>query len=533
MKRTLSYILSFAFICSALVITGYEDRINENSNVSAEAAETSEITEAVKEAVTEVPKVTDTVEVTDVPAVTEPAAVTETTTVTETKKERQFDYKTSVAGKITLTNYIGKDKDVVIPSEIDGHPVTAIGAIFMNNKDVTSVVIPNSVTSIRMYAFRCCSNLTSVTLPSGLEEIDDETFRECTSLTSVVIPEGVKRIGWEAFSGCTELSSITFPDSVTDIGKKAFKDTKWYNEHPDGIVYAGKCIYRYKGTMPENTSLVIPDSVKGICDEAFAYCDGMVSVTLPQNLEKIDSAVFYGCSGLTEITIPSGVKQINVSTFAECTGLKEIRIPENVEYGCTGLTSVELPESLQFVNISLFENCTSLKSVTIPENYRDIASYAFKNCKSLTSVKIPESVNVIEDEAFSGCTGLTEIIIQGNPEMISSTAFSGCSSDLVMYGRKDAKIKYYGFEEDGHMFSRECTLEEFAAISGIKFADISTLQKSENSGASSGSSNTAGKVHNSPATGQKGIAGTIALCIFSGILSVVSRKRKCSQKIYN
>ena len=140
---------------------------------------------------------------------------------------------------------------------------------------------------------------------------------------------------------------------------------------------------------------------------------------------------------------------------------------------------------------------------------------------------------MIEDEAFSGCTGLTEIIMQGNPEMISSTAFSGCSSDLVMYGRKDAKIKYFGIEEDGHMFTRECTLEEFAAISGIKFADISTLQKSENAGVSSGSSNTAGKVHNSPATGQKGIAGTIALCIFSGILSVVSRKRKCSQKIYN
>ena len=117
MKRTLSYILSFAFICSSFMITVHKDGTNENLFVSAEDAAVTEkaaATEAVS--VTEVPKVTDAAEVTEASAVTEPAAVIETTTVTETKKERQFDYRTSVAGKITLTNYIGKDKDVVIPS---------------------------------------------------------------------------------------------------------------------------------------------------------------------------------------------------------------------------------------------------------------------------------------------------------------------------------------------------------------------------------------------------------------------------------
>ena len=94
-------------------------------------------------------------------------------------------------------------------------------------------------------------------------------FSNCTGLTSVTIPNSVTSIGSNAFYGCTSLTSVTIPNSVTSIGESAFYNTAWYNNQPDGVVYAGKVLYAYKGTMPANTSITIEEGTLEIAVSAF------------------------------------------------------------------------------------------------------------------------------------------------------------------------------------------------------------------------------------------------------------------------
>ena len=161
---------------------------------------------------------------------------------------------------------------------------------------LTSIRIPNSVTSIYDDAFSSCISLTSLTIPNSVTSIGKNAFACCISLTSITIPNSVTSIGWSAFGGCTGLTSITIPNSVTTIGSSAFDGTGWYNNQPNGLVYAGNVAYnRYKGTMPNNTSITIKDGTVGIAGSAFSGCSGLTSITIPNSVANIGEWAFYSC----------------------------------------------------------------------------------------------------------------------------------------------------------------------------------------------------------------------------------------------
>ena len=373
--------------------------------------------------------------------------------------------------------------------------VTSIGGgAFSYCTGLTSVTIGNSVTSIGDYAFSHCTGLTSITIPDSVTSIDWYAFSGCTGLTSVTIPDSVTRIGERAFYNCTGLTSVTIPDSVTSIGSNAFDNTAWYNNQPNGLVYAGKVAYKYKGTMPNNTSIVLKEGTLGIADDAFYDCTGLTSVTIPNSVTSIGVDAFSHCTGLTSVTIGNSVTSIGSYAFYWCTGLTNVTIPDSVTsigsnafyntlwynnqpnglvyagkvayeykgtmpsnasivleegtlgiggsafYKCTGLTSITIPDSVTSIGYSAFEGCTGLTSIVIPDSVTSIGGSAFRGCTGLTSVTIGNSVTSIGNYAFSGCTGLTSVTIGNSVTSVGDSAFWGCGRLIEVYNKSTLSI---------------------------------------------------------------------------------------------
>ena len=365
-----------------------------------------------------------------------------TITIGESSEEEPYDYlsdfeySVDINKRVTITGYNGTRSNLIIPREIKGYSVTSI---------------------------------------------DNDAFRGCTSLTSITIPNSVTSIGFSAFFGCSNLSKIVIPDSVTDIGYDAFDDTSWYNNQPNGVIYAGQVVYKYKGEMPENTAIILnegtkiingyvfrdcmnltsitipnsvteigistfenctnleymtmPNSVTSIGSSAFYGCSSLTSINISDGVTEIDSDAFKGCSSLTSITIPDSVTSIGYDAFRCCSSLKNINIPNSVTsigdsafYGCSSLTSINIPDGVTELYGSVFDHCSSLTSITIPDSVTSIGFRAFEGCSSLTSITIPDSVTSIDNDAFRGCTSLTSITIPNSVTSIGDGAFRCCSS---------------------------------------------------------------------------------------------------------
>ena len=347
-----------------------------------------------------------------------------------------------------------------LPSITIPNSVTSISdEVFCGCSGLTSVTIPNSVTSIGKSAFMGCDGLTTVTIPNSVTSIGDYAFAFIYGLTSITISNSVKSIGECAFKNCESLTSINIPNSVTSIGKDAFSETAWYNTQPDGVVYAGKVVYTYKGkeSMSYNSQIIIEEGTLGISD--YAFSEGcLASITIPSSLKAIGNYAFYGCRVLSSVTIPNGVTSIGKSAFAQCWDLSSVTIPSSIKViddytfqGCRSLTSIAIPNSLSTIGDYAFENCSSLTSVDIPNSVTSIGFSAFDSCTSLASITIPNSVEYIGRNAFRECRGLNSVTIGSGVTNIGSDAFSKCEkmSDVYSFAPKLTTNIYSYLEHEG------------------------------------------------------------------------------------
>ena len=250
-------------------------------------------------------------------------------TVPESAPAFVYTYEKNGIG-FTITGYYGElPTEVSIPSEIDGLPVTNIGAFaFDGCESLRGVTIPESVTNIGTCAFRGCSSLRNITMPNGIFCIGNYAFAKCTNLNSITIPDSVTSIGNYAFYECTSLSSITIPDGVTSIGNYTFYECTSLSSItiPDNVTSIGESAFSECRNLG---SVTIPHGVASIGEGAFAYCTSLRSITLPDSVAEIQNGVFAFCTSLNSITIPEGVSSIEVGAFRDCINLTSVTISRN------------------------------------------------------------------------------------------------------------------------------------------------------------------------------------------------------------
>ncbi len=277
---------------------------------------------------------------------------------------------------------------VDIPESIEyegkTYSVTSIaGEAFRGCSSLTSVTIPNSVTSIGFFAFSGTAWYNNQ--PDGLVYAGNVAYAYKGTMpanTNITLKEGTLGIAERAFYECKGLTSITIPNSVKSIGSGAFSETAWYDNQPNGLVYAGKVAYAYKGTMPANTAITLEDGTLGITGYAFQKCSGLTSVTIPSSVTSIGERAFSGCSNLKEIKV----------TVTDLTAFCNKNILFSFNY------------SNVYVPIMLIDNeGVEIKNFIIPEGVTSIGANTFYYCNGLSSVTIPNSVTSIEDFAFNCC----------------------------------------------------------------------------------------------------------------------------------
>ena len=417
-----------------------------------------------------------------------------------------FHYQILDDGTVEITYYLGADKEVVIPSTINGKKVTSIGhGAFMECINIEKITIPDSVTTIDYNAFSDCPNLVSITIPCNVTSIGAYSFNGCEKLTSITvdsknkyylsedgvlfnktktelvaypagnlrkeytIPDGVKSLNKRAFLGAVNLTNLKIPDSVKTIGEGEFYGCK--NLENINIPNGVKKIDSFTFYLCESlTNITIPDSVTSIGSTSFSGCKNLANITIPNGVTSIEGFAFEGCTNLTNITIPDSVNSIGAGAFASCSSLKSVKVPEGVTVidaytfnGCAVLTDISFPSTLKSIGYESFTDCKKLKSITFLNGPTFINSSAFQGCTSLANLVLPDSMEEIGSNAFYNCSSLSYVVIPKNIKKIDSLAFSSC--------KKLKDVYYKGSKSDWKKIKNEGS-QSIDTNAGIKDATI-------------------------------------------------------------
>ncbi len=365
--------------------------------------------------------------------------------------------------------------EIVIPSKIDGLPVVAIAeGAFKNNTNLTSIIIPDSVTNIPRETFWGCTGLTNVFIPDSVTGISNSAFYNCSGLKSINIPSGITVLSSSVFSGCTSLNNISIPYGVRYIGDYAFsRCTSLTNINiPNSVTSIGMSVFSSCSSLE---SVSIPGSLKCISRGTFSHCTSLKNVTINYGVENISDCAFSDCIGLTSIVIPNSVTVISKDAFLRCSNLKSIVIPKSVRWigdeyvsgssrdavgDCENLTIYGASGSfahsyakwwgIDFVSIVdisslsyrvISDGVTAITScdaavtgkLFVPSDIEGnsvtaIGDAAFRDCTGITEITVPKGVTSVGSSSFEGCTELTSVTIENGVTSIASNAFSNCTN---------------------------------------------------------------------------------------------------------
>lgn len=318
-----------------------------------------------------------------------------------------------------------------------GSGLTSIPEALFEGTGLKTITLPESVTSIGMWAFADCAKLEQVSFPASLTSIDGCAFENCTALTAVTLPKRLTELGNDVFENCSALKSVWIPKSLTNIngfGDGCFAGCTALTDITFETGITKIADHQFDGSPIK--SITIPGTVTTIGSSAFSGCANLTAIDLPTSVTQIDAYAFSS-TGLTAVTLPKHLRKLGLSAFSGCTALKSVFIPLSLQTAsnpfrnCKALTDVtfedgrtELPDTLledsgirQFtvpqtvtkIGYSAFAGCTQLTAITLPAGLRELGSGAFSGCTALTGVALPDSLTALGRGAFANCTSLTAV----------------------------------------------------------------------------------------------------------------------------
>lgn len=342
------------------------------------------------------------------------------------------------------------------------YDLTTIGDYAFSGKTgIAEVIMPETVTNIKMNAFRGCSRLTSITLPSGLTTIGENAFYSCSGLTSIEMPDSVTSLGNGAFYYCSSIEEARLSDGLTSIGQNAFRScsrlttVKW----PKNLQSIGTYAFT---ACPLLKTAYLPDTVTSIGNYAFSQCASLQSVNFGPTT-NIGSYSFQYCDALQELYIPSGAT-VGTNVFEGCDGLVKIVIEEGhpvydsrEDCNCMvktstnsivlGSSSATIPETVTSIGRNAFSGRTGAVMI-IPDNITTIEESAFYEAQ-YEHIEIGNGVTSIPTYCFYRNTALKSIVIGTGVTSIAAYAFSGCQAllSITCYATTAPSIERYTFSD--------------------------------------------------------------------------------------
>ncbi len=405
-------------------------------------------------------------------------------------------------GEATITKITGESPDgngdIVIPSELGGCPVTAIGDSAcrirgLSGDDPKDVcyVFPPTLKTIGEEAFYYNRNVIGITIQSDLESIGDRAFELVTPSTltltgeatavsklrgiidfsylqKVILGEKVTVIEDYAFSGCRGLKDLEIKGRLTYIGNEAFRYCSGLDgfEMPDTVEIIGDNIFDSTDICPDR----LPSALKSVGNGVYANGD-LGGQALPDTVEYIGDDAFYGCAGLENFVITDKITHIGEGAFQDCTSLTGIvdlggidEIPYRCFSGCSGIKGVVFSDTLTGIGGYAFSGCTGIDDIVVSDSVKSVSDTAFSGTrpvnlilgdgvKGVNGIVYDRVENVVFGRGitaipkFSGSETLKTLTVKGDVRSIGSGSFQDCSAlETVSFEQKLTAVNRYAFK---------------------------------------------------------------------------------------
>ncbi len=330
-------------------------------------------------------------------------------------RKKQFGYKPYKDG-IEITKCILPEENIVIPKEIDGKKVKAIGS------------------KAFVYSYEYFT--------------DEESWQKPFEIKKIHIPETVEHISADAFCDGQNCVEHIFCNEITEFSVSP--QNKYYCCENGTLYNKNKTELIQYPMGKRDTHFVIPDGVTNISENAFMFAR-FYEISMPESVVVLGKSAFQFCFKLKSIELKN-VKVIPAYCFYECHNLKHValgnklKIIGNYAFYCCDLDSVELPENMERIGRHAF-GLSRAKSIVIAKGLKEIPTGAFSYCR-IERITIPKGVKKIGKYAFSDCSNLKEAVLPDGLSHIMKGAFMGCKPfDNLFIPKSVKKIDSYAFAD--------------------------------------------------------------------------------------